>query len=72
MSQPFSWGLQPHARSFGYIFRAQLLEDGHVRHVATVVQPGQAFGLKRDRARARVLADSLPKFDRPVPLEEIR
>lgn len=71
MSAPFSWGLQPHPRSFDYVFRAQLHDGAAVRHVAAIVRPGQAVGLKRDRARARVLADSLPQHDRPPRLEEI-
>ena len=71
MRESFSWGLQPHPRSFNYVFRAQLLEAGGVRHVIAVIPPGQAVGLKRDRTRARVLADSLDKYERPPRLEEV-
>lgn len=71
MRDPFSWGLQPHPRSFGYIFRAQLLEGGLVHHVATVIRPGLVAGLRRDKVRARVFADSLPRHPTPPRMEEI-
>ena len=67
----FSWGLQPHPRSFDYVFRAQLHDGAAVRHVAAVVRPGVAAGLKRERGRAQVFAESLPRHDRPPRLEEI-
>ena len=71
MSAPFSWGLQPDSRGFGYVFRAQLHDGITVRHVAAIVRPGVAVGLKRDRTRARVFADSLPRHDQPPRREEI-
>lgn len=57
------------AKSFRMIFRARVMVDGRLQHVATKLTTFQARGITRPRAA--VLAEKLPRTDLPVPDEEV-
>lgn len=57
-------------KSMAMIFRARVMVDGQLKHVAKRVTTLQAAGITR--VRAAVLAEQLPKFDMPPPAEEVQ